>query len=68
MYTALFYILKPTLFKNDHFKIIHLNFNAVSINRTEFDLKILIQDEPKESGLCTPYSILKRTKSLGRPT
>jgi hypothetical protein len=57
-----------TLFKNDHFKKFNLNFNALSINKTEFDLKMLIQDEPNESGLCTPYSILKCTNSLGRPT
>jgi hypothetical protein len=43
-------------------------FNALSINRTEFDLKMLIQDEPNESELCIPYSTLKRTNSLGRPT
>jgi hypothetical protein len=69
MYTVLFYILKPQyFFKNYNFKKIHLNFNALSINMTEFDLKMLIQDEPNESELCTPYSILKYTNSLGRPT
>jgi hypothetical protein len=69
MYTVLLYILKShSLFKNDHFKKFHLNFNALSINRTEFDLKMLMQDEPNESGLCTPYSILKCTNCLGRPT
>jgi hypothetical protein len=57
-----------TLLKNEHIKKFYLNFNALSINRTEFDLKMLIQDEPIESGLCTPYSILKCTDSLGRPT
>jgi hypothetical protein len=46
----------------------HLNFNALNINRTEFDLKMLIQDEPNESGLCAPYSILKCTNYVGRPT
>jgi hypothetical protein len=69
MYTVLFYILKSCcLFKNDHLKKSHINFNGLSINRTEFDLKMLIQDEPNESGLCIPYSILKCTNSLGRPT
>jgi hypothetical protein len=59
MYTVLFYILKPHFLKITTLKTFHLNFNALSINRTEFDLKMLIQDEPNESGLCTPYSILK---------
>jgi hypothetical protein len=43
MYTVLFYILKTRcLFKNDHFKKLYLNFNALGINRTEFDLQMLI--------------------------
>jgi hypothetical protein len=57
-----------TIFKNDHFNKYRLNFNALSINRTELDLKMLIQDETNESGLWTPCSILKCTNSLGRPT
>jgi hypothetical protein len=68
MYTVLFYILKTIFFKNDHFNKLHLNFNVLSINMTELDLKMLIQDEPSESGLCAPYSILKCTNFLGRPT
>jgi hypothetical protein len=65
MYTILFYILKPHyFFKNDHFKKFQLNFNALSINIIEFDLKMLIQGEPDESGLC----ILKCINSFGRPT
>jgi hypothetical protein len=57
-----------TILKMTTLKKMHLNFNALSINTAEFDLKMLIQDEPNESGLCTPYSILKCTNSLGRPT
>jgi hypothetical protein len=45
MYTVLFYIPKPCyLLKNDHFKKINLNFNTLSINRNEFDLKMLIHN------------------------
>jgi hypothetical protein len=51
---------QTTLFlKMTTLKKCHLNFNALGINRTEFDLKMFIQDEPNESGLYTPYSILK---------
>jgi hypothetical protein len=65
----LFYILKPHSFlKMTTLKKIHFNFNALSIDKTEFHQKMLIQDEPNESGLCTPYSILKCTNSIGRPT
>jgi hypothetical protein len=43
MYTVLFYILKNAIIlKMITLKKLHLNFNAVSINRTEFDLKMLI--------------------------
>jgi hypothetical protein len=69
MYTVLVYILKTHYFlKMTILKEFILNFNALSINRTEFVLKMLIQNEPNESGLCTPYSIIKCTNSLGRPT
>jgi hypothetical protein len=68
VYRVILHSQTTLFFKNDHFKKIHLNFNAPSINRTEFDLKMLIQDEPNKSGLCTPYSILKFTNTLGRPT
>jgi hypothetical protein len=43
MYTVLFYLLKNAIFlKNDHFKKLYLNFIVLSINRSEFDLKMLI--------------------------
>jgi hypothetical protein len=68
MYTVLFYILKPQYFKKmTNLKKNRLNSNALSINMTEFDLKMLIQDEPNESGLCTPYSIVKCTNTLSWP-
>jgi hypothetical protein len=62
LYSQTTLFLKMTTLKN------HLNFNVLSINRTEFDQKMLIQDEPNESGLCTQYNILECSNSLGRPT